>query len=58
MLCVGRGADLVLFDPEEEWVIDKEQFVSKGRNTPFHGRTVRGKVKYTISRGTIIYQEG
>ena len=58
MLCVGRGADLVLFDPEEEWVIDKEQFVSKSRNTPFHGRTVRGKVKYTISRGTIIYQEG
>jgi len=58
MLCVGRGADLVLFDPEKEWVIDKEQFVSKGRNTPFHGRTVRGKVKYTISRGTIIYQEG
>lgn len=54
----GRDADLVLFDPDREWVIDKEQFVSKGRNTPFHGRTVRGKVKYTISRGMIIYQEG
>ena len=57
-LVPGRDADLVLFDPDQEWVIDKEQFVSKGRNTPFHGRTVRGKVKYTISRGNIIYQEG
>lgn len=57
-LAVGRDADLVLFDPDEAWVIDKEQFASKGRNTPFHGRTVRGKVKYTISRGNIIYQEG
>ena len=55
---VGRDADLVLFDPEEEWTIDKEQFVSTGRNTPFHGRTVRGRVKYTISQGKIIYMEG
>ena len=57
-LGVGRDADLVLFDPDEEWTIDKNSFVSKGRNTPFHGRTVRGKVKYTLSRGNIIYQEG
>ena len=57
-LGVGRDADLVLFDPDEEWIIDKNRFVSKGRNTPFHGRTVRGKVKYTISRGNIVYQEG
>lgn len=57
-LGVGRDADLVLFDPDEGWTVDKNQFASKGRNTPFHGRTVRGKVKYTISRGNIIYQEG
>ena len=56
-LGVGRDADLVLFDPDEEWTIDKNNFVSKGRNTPFHGRVVRGKIKFTISRGTIIYQE-
>ena len=49
-LSLGRDADLVLFDPD--------QFASKGRNTPFHGRTMRGKVKYTISRGNIIYMEG
>lgn len=57
-LGTGRDADIVLFDPDAEWVVDKNQFVSKGRNTPFHGRTVRGKVKYTISQGNIIYQEG
>lgn len=57
-LCVGRDADLILFDPDEPWIIDKNKFASKGRNTPFHGRSVRGRVKCTISRGTIIYMEG
>lgn len=57
-LAAGRDADLILFDPDQEWIIDKTKFASKGRNTPFHGRTVQGRVKYTISRGTIIYQEG
>lgn len=57
-LAQGADADLVLFDLDEAWTVDKNQFASKGRNTPFHGRNVRGKVKYTISRGNIIYQEG
>jgi len=57
-LGLERDADLIVFDPDQEWMIDKSKFASKGRNTPFHGRTVRGKVKYTISRGNIIYQEG
>ena len=54
-LAVGADADLVIFDPDEEWVIDPEQFASKGRNTPFGGMKVMGKVKYTISKGNIIY---
>lgn len=53
----GDDADIVIFDPNEEWGIDKEKFLSKGRNTPFHGRTVKGKVKYTVANGIIIYQE-
>ena len=53
----GDRADLVLFDPEQAWTIDREQFASKGRNTPFHGFAVRGRVKYTISEGKVIYQE-
>ena len=53
----GDVADLVIFDPDKEWTVDKHRFASKGRNTPFHGRTVKGKVKYTVSNGMIIYQE-
>ena len=56
-MSLGVDADLVIFDPDEEWTIDPEQFASKGRNTPFAGRTVKGKVKYTILAGRIIYQE-
>jgi dihydroorotase len=55
-MSIGGDADLVLFDPDEEWVIDPQQFASKGRNTPFAGQTVKGKVRYTIVKGTIIYQ--
>ena len=53
----GDDGDLVIFDPDEEWVVDREKFASKGRNTPFHGLKVKGKVKYTVADGTIIYQE-
>ena len=56
-IAIGCSADLTLFDPEEEWVIQPEQFASKGHNTPFTGRTVKGKVKYTIVDGKIIYEE-
>ncbi len=57
-IAVGQAADLVLFDPDETWTVDRNQFASKGRNTPFHGKTLRGKVKATLSGGKIIYQEG
>lgn len=56
-LQVGQQADLVLFDLNQAWTVDKEAFASKGRNTPFHGFQLKGKVKYTISMGQIIYQE-
>jgi dihydroorotase len=55
-LALGGDADLVIFDPNETWTIDPERFVSKGRNTPFGGREVKGKVKYTIVGGKIIYK--
>ncbi len=56
-LAVGCAADLVLFDPDERWTIDPEEFYSKGRNTPFGGMQVRGRVKYTIAGGKVIYQD-
>ena len=56
-MSLGAQADLVLFDPDEEWTVDPEQFASKARNTPFAGRKVKGRVKYTIVKGQVIYQD-
>ncbi len=52
-LDVGAAADLVLFDPEEEWVVDPARFRSKARNTPYGGAKLRGRVKYTIVDGNV-----
>ncbi len=51
----GKPADIVIFDPEEEWVV--KEFKSKASNSPFAGETLKGKVKYTICDGKIAYQE-
>ena len=56
-LAIGGEADIVIFDPDEEWTVDPEQFASKGRNTPFAGMKLKGKVKYTIVDGRIVYQD-
>lgn len=56
-LKVGKAADVTLIDPEAEYVIDASLFASKGKNTPFHGRKVKGKVRMTIVDGTIVYEE-
>ena len=53
----GTTADLVIFDPKAEYEINKETFCSKGKNTPFDGRKVKGKVRCTISDGRVVYQE-
>lgn len=52
----GSIADVTIIDPVAEYRIEKESFVSLGKNTPFHGRTVRGKVCYTIVNGKVVYQ--
>lgn len=52
---VGKTADLVIADPNVEYNIDKNNFFSKGKNTPFHGRKVTGKVEYTIVSGKLVY---
>ncbi len=51
----NRIADITIFDPKEKYLIDKENFHSKGKNTPFQNWEVRGKVKYTIVSGKIVY---
>jgi len=57
-LAKGKRADVVIIDPEEEYTIDPKKFVSRGKNTPFGGMKVNGKVKTTICGGEIVYQEG
>jgi dihydroorotase len=50
-------ADIVIFDPDEEWTVDPSKFRSKSQNSPFCGMKLRGKVKYTISRGKLIFAD-
>ncbi len=54
-LKVGGVADIVIANPEQEYLIDQNTFFSKGRNTPFHGRKVKGKIRYTLVSGKLVY---
>jgi len=52
----GGPADVTVFDAKAEWTVDPEEFLSLSHNTPFAGRTVRGRVKATICDGNVVYQ--
>ncbi|MDI6872842.1 dihydroorotase [Candidatus Solincola sp.] len=52
----GARADLVLLDTVTEWVIDASAFASRGKNCPFHGWKVRGRVVLTIKGGKVVYR--
>jgi dihydroorotase len=54
-LVPGAAADVTILDPAWEWTIDPGCFLSKSRNTPFAGRTVRGRAVYTIVGGRIVH---
>jgi len=49
----GADADITIIDPEQKWVVDKDKFVSKGKNTPYHGMELRGRALMTILGGKI-----
>ena len=51
----GKVADLTIFDPEREYVYIKEKIVSKSKNTPWIGKKLKGKVRYTIVSGRVVY---
>jgi dihydroorotase len=53
-LTVGRAADLVLFDPREERVVQKTEFRSKSTNSPYIGRRLFGTVKHTVVGGKLV----
>jgi len=56
-LSIGKPADIVVFNPSEDWVLDSSKLRSKGKNTPWHGKTMRGTVHYTLLAGDIVYQK-
>lgn len=56
-LAKGADADLVLVAPDEQWTVDPEKFQSKSRNTPFAGRTLKGKVMKTMVGGNWVYDD-
>lgn len=52
----GMPADLVIADFEDEYTISSKEFVSKGKNTPFEGKRVKGRILRTIVDGKTVYQ--
>ena len=52
----GKPADLVVFDPKKQFVIDPAEFYSKGKNTPFAGKKVKGMVMATVMDGRVVYE--
>lgn len=57
LLKTGYDADLTLFDPEEEWVVKSDEFYSKGKYTPFEGKTLKGKVKSVFIDGRLVFEK-
>ncbi len=54
----GTNADITIFDPDAKWTVDTEEFVSKGKNSPLHGQTLKGQVVVTVVGGEVAYSNG
>jgi len=52
----GKDADLILVDPNKEWIFEKETIVSKSKNSPFIGEKLKGFIELTMCNGKIVYQ--
>ncbi len=53
----GKIADITIFDENEKYIYTEDKIVSKSKNSPFIGKELKGKVKYTIVGGRIVYQD-
>jgi len=56
-LSIGAPADVTIFDPNKEWLVDTSTFASKGKNTPLAGSILKGKVMATIFEGKLVYKD-
>ena len=54
-LGVGAVADITVIDPNLEWTVAPEKFLSKSRNTPFAGMRLKGRAVLTIVAGEIVF---
>ena len=52
----SAAADLCIFDPRTSWIVNEETLVSRGKNSPFLGEKMTGKVRYTLKDGAIVYK--
>ncbi len=57
-LAVGAAADVCIFDPDARWRLDRNRLFSRGRNTPWHGKDMIGRVTHTIRAGRVVFEEG
>jgi dihydroorotase len=55
---VGAPANITVFDPDLSWTVSSAGLASKSRNTPYAGRSVRGKVRHTVFAGTPVVVDG
>jgi dihydroorotase len=56
-LKTGEDADITVIDPNRRWTVDRNTLRSRGKNTPFHGQTMKGKAIMTIMGGEIKYRD-
>jgi dihydroorotase len=56
-LANGSLADITIIDPNARYTIEEEAIASKSKNTPFIGKQVNGRIKYTIVNGKIVYKD-
>ena len=54
----GEPANLCVFDPDHQWTVERTGLASIARNTPFHGRSVRGAVRHTFFNGEPVVLDG
>ncbi len=55
-LTKGSVADITVFDPDLEWIVEKDKLHSKSKNSVFKGENLKGKVLYTISKGEVVFE--
>ncbi len=57
-LAVGGPADILVFDPDESWTVDPDRFQSMGRNTPWSGAELYGRVEHVVVAGQVAVRDG